>query len=95
MPGRTRKPDATQIYNRLPVLRAEAGISRAQLAAQVGVNPQTIGALERGEHNPSLNLAMSICEVFEVPIDAVFSRQPFRSISASYRRDDSAPGGAS
>lgn len=88
-----RKGEAQPIHNRLPVLRAEAGLSRAQLAAQVGVNPQTIGALERGEHNPSLNLAMTICEVFDVPIEAVFSRQPFRSITASYRQDRA--GGAS
>lgn len=74
------------IYNRIPVLRAEIGLSRAELAARVGVNPQTVGALERGEHNPSLLLAMNISDVFDVPIDAVFSRQPFRSISESYRR---------
>ncbi|MGO1971454.1 MAG: helix-turn-helix transcriptional regulator [Propionibacteriaceae bacterium] len=87
MAARTRRDDeARPIHNRVRVVRAEAGISRAELAARVGVNPQTIGALERGDHYPSLNLAMSICEVFDVPIEAVFSREPFQSIAAAYRR---------
>ena len=84
-----RKPsgsEARRLYNRVNVLRAEVQMSRAQLAELVGVNPQTIGALERGDHNPSLLLAMSICDVFEVPVEAAFSRTPFRSISAAYQR---------
>lgn len=87
MAARPRKSDEKRrIFNRVNVVRAEVGISRAELAARVGVNPQTIGALERGDHYPSLHLAMSICEVFDVPIEAVFSREPFRSITATYRR---------
>lgn len=90
MARRTRSDeDAKRIHNRVNVVRAELGISRAELASEVGVNPQTIGALERGDHYPSLNLAMSICEVFDVPIEAVFSRQPFRSVAAGYKRDRS------
>jgi DNA-binding XRE family transcriptional regulator len=69
------------IYNRLPVLRAERGLSRQQLADALGVNYQTIGYLERGEYNPSLKLAFRISELFGLPIDAIFSRQPFRPMS--------------
>ena len=69
--------DARPIFNRLSVLRAEWGITRAELARRVEVNVQTIGALERGDHYPSLDLAMRLCEVFELPVEAVFSRQPF------------------
>ncbi|SDP74779.1 DNA-binding transcriptional regulator, XRE-family HTH domain [Actinopolyspora xinjiangensis] len=63
-------------------------MSRAALAEHVGVNRQTIGALERGDHYPSLLLAMSICDVFGLPIEAVFSREPFQSITAAYGRPD-------
>ena len=56
-------------------------MTRAQLAARVDVNPQTIGALERGDHAPSLDLAMRICEVFELPVEAVFSRKQFEPMS--------------
>jgi putative transcriptional regulator len=70
------------IYNRLPVLRAERGLSRAQLAALVTVNVQTIGALERGQYFPTLDLALRLCEAFGLPVEAVFSRQPFAPLSS-------------
>lgn len=69
------------IYNRLPVLRAERGMTRVQLAEVVEVNPQTIGALERGDHYPSLDLAFRICDVFGLPVEAVFGRTPFARLS--------------
>ena len=71
------------IFNRLAVLRAERGLSRAQLAEAVEVNPQTIGALERGDHYPSLDLAFRLCEVFDLPVEAVFSREEFTPMSAA------------
>ena len=57
-------------------------MTRAQLAELVEVNPQTVGALERGDHYPSLDLAMRICVVFGLPIEAVFSRQELGPLSA-------------
>ena len=72
---------AIPIFNRVRLLRAERDMTRAQLAARVDVNPQTIGALERGDHSPSLDLAMRICEVFELPVEAVFSRKQFEPMS--------------
>ena len=75
-----KKPSAP-IYNRVRVLRAERDMSRAQLAEAIDVNPQTVGALERGDHSPSLDLAFRICEVFELPVEAVFSRNEFAPMS--------------
>ena len=69
------------LYNRLAVLRAERGISRQELADALGINYQTVGYLERGEYNPSLELAFRIGEHFGLPIEAIFSRQPFRPLS--------------
>lgn len=57
-------------------------MSRAALAEAVNVNPQTIGALERGNHYPSLDLTLRICEVFGLPVEAVFSRTEFTPLSA-------------
>ena len=86
----SRKPkDAERpIYNRLVVLRAERRLSRQDLAAAIGVNPQTIGYLERGDYSPSLDLAFRLAEFFDLPIEAIFARQPFvpttrRTISPS------------
>src|SRR6202035_1389755 len=69
------------LFNRIAVLRAERQLSRQQLADAVGVNYQTIGYIERGEYNPSLELAFRFAEVFGLPIEAIFSRQPLRPLS--------------
>ena len=78
-----------KIFNRLPVLRVERGLSRQQLADALGVNYQTIGYLERGDYNPSLELAFRISEYFGLPIEAVFARKPFRPLTEQvYVRPD-------
>ncbi|WP_202976987.1 helix-turn-helix transcriptional regulator [Ornithinimicrobium flavum] len=59
------------------MLRAERGISRRELAQALGVHYQTIGYLERGEYSPSLHLALAIARYFEVPVEVVFSLDPF------------------
>lgn len=82
----------TMIYNRLPVLRAERGMSRQELASALGINYQTVGYLERGEYNPSLELAFRIREFFGLPLEAIFSRQPFRPLSEEiYHQHRSSP----
>ncbi|MFC4150433.1 helix-turn-helix transcriptional regulator [Micromonospora mangrovi] len=68
------------VHNRIAVLRAERGISRRQLADALGVHYQTVGYLERGEFRPSLHLALRIAAYFEVPVEVVFSIEPFPRI---------------
>ena len=68
------------VHNRIAMLRAERGISRRQLSDALGVHYQTIGYLERGEYSPSLYLALRIAACFEVPLEAVFSVDPFPRI---------------
>jgi len=63
------------------VLRAERGLSRSYLADALDINFQTVGYLERGDFNPSLELAFKISEYFGLPIEAIFSRKPFRPLS--------------
>jgi DNA-binding XRE family transcriptional regulator len=70
------------LHNRLAVLRAERGLSRQDLADALGVNYQTIGYLERGEYNPSLDLALRAAEYFGLPVEAIFSRSAFAPMSA-------------
>jgi DNA-binding XRE family transcriptional regulator len=88
-----RRGDALPIFNRIGVLRAERQMTRAQLAGLVEVNPQTVGALERGDHFPSLDLAFRICDVFGLPVEAVFSRTPFTPLSAEFYRKPTRQGG--
>ena len=65
------------------MLRAERQLSRQELAEAVGVNFQTIGYIERGEYNPSLDLAFRFAAVFGLPIEAIFSRMAFRPLSGA------------
>jgi DNA-binding XRE family transcriptional regulator len=71
------------VHNRIAMLRAERGISRRELSEAVGVHYQTIGYLERGEYSPSLYLALSIAEYFEVPFEVVFSTVPFARLGST------------
>lgn len=87
----------TVIYNRLPVLRVERGLSRQDLATALGVHYQTVGYLERSEYKPSLSLAFYIPEFFGLRIEEVFSRTPFppapvRSEPRGREQRDSATG---
>ena len=71
------------IYNRIAMLRAERGISRRELADALGVHYQTIGYLERGEYSPSLYLALRIAAYFEVPVEVIFSTEPFARLGTA------------
>ncbi|WP_407565547.1 helix-turn-helix transcriptional regulator [Streptomyces sp. 184] len=70
-----------QVHNRLAVIRAERSVSRKQLAEAVGAHYQTIGHIERGQYNPSLDLALRIAEYFELPVEVLFALRPFRPLS--------------
>jgi len=74
------------MHNRIALFRAERDMSRKQLASAVDVNPQTIGYLERGDYKPSLELAMKIAAVFDVPVEMIFSFTPFESVAEALRR---------
>ncbi len=69
------------VHNRIAIFRADAGLSRRELAEVVGVNPQTIGFLERGDYKPSLELALAIAEHFGVAVEQIFSFEVFPSLS--------------
>jgi DNA-binding XRE family transcriptional regulator len=71
------------IFNRIAMLRAERGISRRQLADALGVHYQTVGYLERGEFRPSLYLALRLAQYFEVPVEVIFSTDPFPRLGAT------------
>jgi DNA-binding XRE family transcriptional regulator len=72
----------TKLYNRIAVLRVERALSRAALADAIGVNYQTVGYMERGDFNPSLEVAFRISEFFALPIEAIFSRAPMPPLSS-------------
>ena len=62
--------------NRLKDLRAEHGMTQADLASRLGVSRQTVNALEKSRYDPSLPLAFTIADAFGLKIEDVF--QPER-----------------
>lgn len=74
------------IYNRIALFRTDRGVSRRELADALGVNPQTIGYLERGDYSPSLELGMKIAAYFGVAVEMLFSFEPFESVVAALSR---------
>jgi putative transcriptional regulator len=72
------------VNNRLKVLRAERDWSQADLAARLRVSRQTVNAIETGRYDPSLPLAFTIAELFDLKIEEVFT--PERPPSKRPRR---------
>jgi DNA-binding XRE family transcriptional regulator len=70
--GRRPKSDEDQVANRVEDFRTQAGLSRQELAEEVGVHYQTIGYIERGEYSPSLVLALRIASVLGASVEEIF-----------------------
>jgi len=56
--------------------RVEHDLSQAELADQVGVSRQTIGLIELGKYNPTLNLCLAICHSLDRTLDELFWEKP-------------------
>lgn len=57
---------------KLKVARVEKDLSQEELAKIVGVSRQTIGLIEKGKYNPSLNLCIAICRALSKTLDELF-----------------------
>ncbi|QTM98920.1 helix-turn-helix domain-containing protein [Sediminibacillus dalangtanensis] len=57
---------------RMKVARTEMDLSQEELAKRVGVSRQTIGLIELGKYNPSLNLCIAICKTLSKTLDELF-----------------------
>lgn len=65
--------DKYKFDSKIHVFRATKRMSQQELADLVGVSRQTIIQLERNRYNPSMLLAYSIAQVFEVSIEDLFN----------------------
>ena len=58
--------------NRLEEIRKQRGIRQEDLAEALEVSRQTIGSLENGRYNPSINLAFRIAHYFKMSVEDIF-----------------------
>ncbi|MBB6446106.1 helix-turn-helix transcriptional regulator [Bacillus benzoevorans] len=62
-----------KLYNRVREFRIGHGLSQKDLAQAIDVNLRTISQIESGRHiNPSLNLALKMARLFNVPVEELF-----------------------
>ncbi|MCM2678001.1 helix-turn-helix transcriptional regulator [Alkalicoccobacillus plakortidis] len=60
------------MQNRIKVARVEKSLTQEQLAAAVKVTRQTIGLIEKGQYNPSLQLCVAIAKKLDKTLDQLF-----------------------
>lgn len=58
--------------NRLAELRKQKKIGQSYLVEQLGVSRQTISSIENGRCTPSLDLALDIAYLLDMPVDEIF-----------------------
>ncbi|AMJ39678.1 hypothetical protein SDC9_148578 [bioreactor metagenome] len=52
--------------------RAALDLSQDELAQRVGVTRQTIGMIEAGKYNPTINLCIALCKALGKTLDDLF-----------------------
>jgi len=57
---------------KMKVARVQKDLTQEELADVVGVTRQTIGMIETGNYNPSLNLCIEICKALDRTLDDLF-----------------------
>lgn len=57
---------------RMKIARIEYDLSQQQLADKISATRQTIGLIEAGKYNPSLNLCIAICKAMGKTLNDLF-----------------------
>lgn len=57
---------------KIKIARIECDMNQEDLAKSVGVTRQTIGLIEAGNYNPSLNLCIAICKALGKTLNDLF-----------------------
>lgn len=57
---------------KMKIVRMECNMSQNDLAEAVNVTRQTIGMIETGNYNPTLNLCIAICKALNKTLNDLF-----------------------
>lgn len=60
------------MINEIKTLRENKGWSQDYLGHRLGCSRQHVVNIEKGKHDPSLELAMQIARLFRRPVEAIF-----------------------
>jgi putative transcriptional regulator len=64
-----------QLTNQVKKIREQSELTQEELAKAVDVSRQTIIAIEKGNYEPSLGLALRIAHQFKLKIEDIFVLQ--------------------
>jgi len=59
--------------NKIKVYRAMRNMTQEELAGQLRVTRRTINSIEGGKYNPSIEVAFRMAQLFNVPVEDLFS----------------------
>lgn len=62
---------------RMKIARIECDMNQEDLAKSVGITRQTIGLIEAGNYNPTLNLCIEICKSLNKTLNDLFWEGPY------------------
>lgn len=71
-PNKDTKKNVPKKNMKMKAARALKGMSQEELAKAAGVTRQTIGMIEAGDYNPTLNLCIAICRALDQTLDGLF-----------------------
>ena len=57
---------------KLKIARVEKRLSQQELADSIGVTRQTIGLIEKGKYNPTLNLCIKLAKTLNKTLNDLF-----------------------
>ncbi|MGN5653930.1 helix-turn-helix transcriptional regulator [Bacillus sp. Brlt_9] len=60
------------VTNKVKQFRVLRDITQEQLASAVNITRQSLIAIEKNKYNPSLELALNLCEYFECKVEDLF-----------------------
>jgi len=62
----------TVLNNCVQYYRQHQGLTQIEMAEKVGVTRQTIIAIEKGNYEPSVRLALQLASLLAVPVEKLF-----------------------
>ncbi|MEY8462150.1 helix-turn-helix transcriptional regulator [Streptococcus merionis] len=63
-----------KIITQIKQFREAKKMTQQELADLVGIRRETIARLEKNLYNPSLDIALKLAEIFQVPVETLFQR---------------------
>ena len=74
--------------NKMKIARISMDMSQQELADKVGATRQTIGMIEAGKYNPTLNLCISICKALNKTLDELFWEEETKEEKKTYTESE-------